>query len=151
MNFTGSLPFLTVPPFPGAEPASLARREPQQRKPSNAEVDRLIERVAELKVGGTFWASQPPLPDEPYTLVRVADPSARAEALASAAAPPLVWPGAGRADPWHLVGGASEVIVDAGDELELIAAIAKVPVRGRGRTASAVREAFVDRAVRPLA
>jgi capsular polysaccharide export protein len=39
------------------------------------------------------------------------------------------------ADPWHLVSGATEVLVDADDELALVAALAGVPLRcvGDGR------------------
>ena len=151
MNSTDSLPFLRVPPFPASEPAILARREPQQRKLSNAEIDQLIERLAEIKVGGAYWAPQPPLPHEPYSLIRLADPRARAEALSSASAPALVWSEVDPADPWHLVSGASELIIDADDELALIAAIAGVPVRGQDLSTSAMRELFFDRAVRDLA
>ncbi len=62
-------------------------------------------------------------------------------------------------DPWHLVSGAKLAIVDADDELALIAAMAGVPVRcvGEGRFSElqkghrpALRDAFRAAAVQPF-
>lgn len=116
---------------------------------SDGEVDRLIEQTAQLRVGGTYWAAQPQLPDRPYVLLRTGDQAAREEAVASSIEPVLLW--MDPADPWHLVSGATRVIADADDEIALVAATAGVAVeclgdgrfaalRGGGRTA--IRDTF---------
>lgn len=123
-------------------------REPAKSL-SNEEIDRLIGRATELKVGGSYWAAQPELPDQPYVLLCVRNSAAREEAMASSVGPFLAWTDA--ADPWHLVSGASQVMADADDEVALVAAMSGTPVRclGNGRFAaldgagrSALRELF---------
>jgi capsular polysaccharide export protein len=167
------LPLLRIPPFPNAPTRALAQPGAREgARLADDEVNRIAAAIAEAKVGGTFWGSQPPVPDIPYTLVRVADAGARLDVISSAGdRPTVVWteptPGkiagcprsqhvGGIADPWHLLGGAAEVIVDADDELALLAALAGVPVTciGSGRFASlgnggapALREALRSSAI----
>lgn len=164
MKGAGSPPLLRVPPFPGAPRIPLALpTPPSNRQVRDEEVDRLIEQVAEARVASTYWAARPALPDQPYSLVRIADGSAQAAAVASAKAFPVVWTRSGDADlsgdcdPWHLLSRAEEAIVDADDEVALIAALAGVPLRcvGEGRFANlqsggqgALREAFFQSAIR---
>ncbi len=160
--------FLRIPPFPKARAAALAAVVPAAQSVGDSELDRLIARVAELKVGGSYWAAQPTLPSSPYALVRVRDPAERSRQIArlKAAGPVLVcndrdWPSAtsssgadhvvsGPCDPWHLLSGGNEIAVDADNELALVAALCRVPVRplGEGQFAhlpdrpEMVREAF---------
>jgi capsular polysaccharide export protein len=145
--------FLKVPPFPGSKPALFASAGGRADM-DDAEVDRIVERLAELRVGGTCWGAQPEVPEIPYVLVHVRGREARAKALlqlpqgqATVSTETLPAP----FDPWHVVRGASTAIVDADDELALIATAAGVPVRpvGEGRfrqlaggNRSALRDAF---------
>jgi capsular polysaccharide export protein len=111
-----------------------------------------IEALTRHRVGGTYWARQPNLPQR-YILVRSGGPVDKSDLPAGDEASPVVlWTDeevsgvegqgsivvSGQCDPWHMVAGASEVIVDAEDELALVAALAKVPVRclGEGRFAA---------------
>ena len=130
---------------------------------TDEELDAIIAAFREARVGGTYWASRPELPAGRYSLVRV-PADQRDEAVVAASHTALVWansgdgtPIIGDCDPWHLLDGAAEVIVDAGDELALIAALAGVPLRclgdgpyaalaGGGRKAlrAAVRRHVVD-------
>ena len=67
-----SASFLRVPPFPGARPISFAAQAAVPKPTlANSEVDSLLELIRSERVGGTYWGSQPALPDAPYTLVRV--------------------------------------------------------------------------------
>jgi len=161
-----AVPLLRIAPFPGST-AEIARPAgPNGRQPTDAEIDALLDAIRSLKVGGTYWGSQPPLPDGPFAFVRVRDRAERVRRIAqlasgngivtwldSAAETPV--PDAavtGTCDPWHLLDRASSVIVDADDELALIAAIAGAPLEcvGPGRFASlsgdcspaALRDAF---------
>ena len=99
----------------------------------------LVKLVRELRVGGTFWASQPQLPSS-YVLVRA--PTGVAESRALAPFEPIVlWtetpPSArtgpfiivsGECDPWHMLAGAKALVTAEEDELCVIAAILGVPV-----------------------
>ncbi|NUQ18935.1 MAG: capsule biosynthesis protein [Sphingomonas sp.] len=140
-------PLLRVPPFPGAPPTALTVPESQSAPQlADEELDGLVASLCDTRVGGTYWAARPELPGSEYSLIRVAGDRARDEATgAAAAATALVWAESGSdatitgdCDPWHLLQGAAEVIVDAGDELALIAALAGVPLRcvGEGAFAS---------------
>lgn len=137
-------PLLRVPPFPGARPASLARSADRSEfRQGSADLDACGEAMRRLKVGGDYWAAQPPLPAAPYLLVRIREASAfgpRVDDLAGEGTV-LWWSGtgsgadgqigdsvSGSCDPWHLLGGASAAVVDAGDELALLAAVAGIPV-----------------------
>jgi capsular polysaccharide export protein len=143
-------PFLRVPPFPGSTAQTFAERAPLDRPSSrDQELDSLIGMIRLAKVGGTYWGRRPVTPDQPYVLVRVRDAAERARRLERVAQGPVViWVDsggdpssslgeavqrvAGICDPWHLLSGASEAIVDADDELALIAALAQVPLESVG-------------------
>ena len=149
-------PLLRVPPFPGAPRTALAVRAlGSSPEVTDEQLDAFADAFRGAQVGGTFWAARPELPAGEYSLVRVR-PDFRGEAIRSAAQSPLVWAHsgadaaiAGDCDPWHMVNGAAEVIVDADDELALIAALAGVPLRCMGEgpfacLASGSREALRD-------
>jgi capsular polysaccharide export protein len=127
---------LRVPPFPKAGPVAFAvpRRAATDALP-DCEIDSALELIRSRKVGGNYWGSQPRLPEAPYTLVRVRDDVQRSTALGGCRTA-VAW--RDDCDPWHLLSGASAVIIDADDELALIAAIARVPVEcvGNGRFAA---------------
>jgi capsular polysaccharide export protein len=142
MNLVESKPFLRIPPFPGARAASLVGAVPSAA-PLGSDVADLVAAIRQAKVGGDYWAKQPALPTHPYTLVRVAD-SASAETFVAADGQVLLWNDkpsvsswqvSGSCDPWHLLKNAKRVIVDADDEVALIAAIVGVSVEtvGSGR------------------
>ena len=126
--------FLRVPPFPDARPVSFAAPGGAKPNLADAEVDSLLELIRSERVGGTYWGSQLTLPDTPYTLVRVRDRAQRTAAVDSARTA-VVW--LDECDPWHLFAGASQVIVEADDELALLAAIAGVGIECVGKGAYA--------------
>lgn len=149
------VPILRIPPFPGARAADLC--VPGKALPiTSEEIEALIATMARSRVGGTFWAAQPALPVSPYILLRVRDERLRRELIKALPAGTSVcsWntrdrPSHGLAeqavtrvsgacDPWHLFDGAVRVVVDADDELALLAAIAGVPLTcvGTGRFAT---------------
>ena len=138
-------PFLRVPPFPGCRNPALAWPAQSDRPGPSSEVAELLELIRQQRVGGTYWASQPQLPPPPYLLARTSDRACLSELLRSRRGERIVWwagkdAGAfdldrenlviarGDCDPWHLMSGASEVIVDEDDELALLAAIAGLPL-----------------------
>ena len=131
-------PLLRIPPFPGARVRTFAAAP--SRKTSrigDAAIDKLIAMLAREQVGGTYWGTRPALPEVSYTLIAVRDRSAREDAVDKLGPSPAVFcrPNEGECDPWHLVGGATLCVVDADDELALIAAIAgcRVHCIGQGR------------------
>ena len=126
--------FLRIPPFPGAEPPPLGRSSAACVPISDRALDKLLGRVAELKVGGTYWGTQPDLPRSGYTLTRTTDPEARAKIHSLGDAVLELSPNS-NVDPWHVLSAAGAVVADADDELILLAAIAGVPVKcvGQGR------------------
>lgn len=141
MNALQQSSFLRVPPFPGAGPAAFA--VPTDSEELAGDTERLLELVRSLRVGGDYWEKQPKLPDGPYILLRIANTSELSSILADLPSDSnlVCWTEraprervtnvdyiSGPCDPWHLVEFASLVIVDADDELALIAAIAGVPV-----------------------
>lgn len=138
MDMAQDRAFLRVPPFPGAGRAELAVDRGSDVSLEDDHIDSLLSLTAEMKVGGDYWAPHPPLPDEPYILARIADPRTRPAVQAGRGDRIVYWsdragpasPGSvhvsGAADPWHLVRGATRVVVDANDELALIAAVAGV-------------------------
>jgi capsular polysaccharide export protein len=134
-----------MPPFPGSQPRPFLRAGASEPL-SDAELDKAARAAARLKVGGTFWAAQPPLPGSGYRLVRVSNSTTAARLSATGfKGPHLFWSDkaahvpevldrratvlTGECDPWHLLSGATGVVVERGDELAVLAAIAGVPVR----------------------
>jgi capsular polysaccharide export protein len=147
--------FLRVPPFPGARRDSLVAANGPTPEIDERHLDRLMDRVAALKVGGDYWGPEPSLPDSGYALVRIRDPDVRAGFLKNNRS---CFAAEALADPWHLVSGAAQAIVDADDELALVAALAGVPVRCigdgpfrilEGGGHGALRETFRRYALKP--
>ncbi|HET8534965.1 MAG TPA: capsule biosynthesis protein, partial [Sphingomicrobium sp.] len=137
-------PLLRVPPFPGSRRVRFARVTGGESAPlSDNDLAEIIVSVRSGRVGGTYWASQPPLPEQPYTLVRIRDRQRREQTLASLSgeAPALCWVDqserngdrgsvvSGECDPWHLIDRAASVIADCNDDLALLAAIAGKPLK----------------------
>lgn len=123
-------PLIRVPPFPRARTRQLATPRPTQRR-SMFDVDEFVDLMTSERVGGAYWGLQPPLPAAGYRLIAVADASARSRLLSELQDDkPNFCPDLSQdSDPWHVIAGAAEVIVDADNELALIAAIAGLPVR----------------------
>ena len=125
--------FLRIPPFPGARVSRFAKAPS-----SDFEVDRVAEALKRLRVGGSYWAAQPSLPDR-YVLVRSPAAIDSARGLAGER-PILVWNEAadaaprgnnagmivGECDPWHMLSGASAVVGEKHDGLRIIAALSDV-------------------------
>jgi capsular polysaccharide export protein len=158
--------FLRAPPFPGARQAALCGTGAAKRAIEEAQLERLIEHVRELKVGGTYWAAQPSLPQAPYILVRVRDASERARQIADLGEDrpvlewlELGWPGTapatrsthqilGPCDPWHVLANAEKIVIDAGDEAAIVAYLAMVPTQLVGEASGTVgpRDGFKEAA-----
>jgi capsular polysaccharide export protein len=146
-------PFLSLPPFPRRRLADFALSAEIAPPLTDSEADVLIDRLAETRVGGTYWGAQPDLGRGPYVLVRegLADgfdvlparPLMRTEtATRPLAGGTLI---RGECDPWHLLNGAAELHCQPADPLRLIAGIASVPVRlsGEGGPARLLSEESV--------
>ncbi|MBB4099287.1 beta-3-deoxy-D-manno-oct-2-ulosonic acid transferase [Sphingomonas kyeonggiensis] len=84
--------------------------------------DRLIERLHQLRVGGSFWGARPALPPG-CTVVKA--PGSPTDANAT------LWAGtevlAGDIDPWHLLDHAAAVIAPHGDPLAILARLRAIP------------------------
>lgn len=130
----GRPPFLRIPPFPGAK---LQRF--RQLPAAPVDFRDVFAAVKRERVGGTYWAAQPRLPED-YTLVRSSTALDVARELAGAgrivfwSSDGAIPKGAagltvitGACDPWHMLSCASAVIVDPQDELRPIAAALEVP------------------------
>lgn len=133
-----ALPFLRVPPFPGARPSAGGAVE--ARAVAGKQVEALAAEIVRLRVGGAFWGAQPALPPGRDVLLMPATQAMAAEMAASAAATglasraiaaaPAAW-FAGtaipccdpQADPWHLVDAVASVWAGGDDERALIAAL----------------------------
>jgi capsular polysaccharide export protein len=136
-------PFLRIPPFPGSKIDRFAIQSPEN---SGTEAAEIADLIRDLKVGGAYWAAQPDLPAR-YFLVRAAAPLDPCNAVVGDT-PVVRWlpSGAliaanearlvvtGDCDPWHMLGGAAGVILDAEDELGLIAALLNIPAYVRDET-----------------
>ena len=146
MSSDRSEPLLRVPPFPGARVTSFARGS-DKLELSDDQIDRLMADLKLLRVGGDYWEQQPDLPDGPYVLVATAD-AVQGKAVArriADGAPVLCW-NRGPCDPWHLMSRVNHAVVDADDEIGLIAAIAGAPVTSIGEgPLSALEHDRVDR------
>ncbi len=147
-----SKPFLRIPPFPLSRQHLLMVADGEgNTELTDQEIDNCVASIAKSQVGGNYWSARPELPGEPYVLVHIRDSKRRLEILETVgtARPIVVWLSSGSSepsfsggritavrgccDPWHLIGGATAVYVDADDELALIAAIAGVAVRCVGQ------------------
>lgn len=129
-------PLLRIPPFPGVRIREFARTEPKAGYQAPTATG-LLDRMRDARVGGTFWAAQPALPEGSYALVR--EPS-----VERPAGPVVLWADNlhdlagsqdsahlvhGAADPWHMLSRASVVWTDDDDEVAFIAALMGVPLR----------------------
>ena len=162
--------FLRIPPFPGARETTLCRPSLGSLDDlSDNQIDALIRECRALRVGGDYWAAQPKLTVEDYVLVKVHDPAVRKEVIRELGreAQVLIWTEgemfdgqpshriqrlSGACDPWHVVSGAKQVVLDADDELALIAQMSGVPIRfiphpgsGLKKETATVRERFRGR------
>ena len=130
------VPFLRVPPFPGARFRDFKRSaQPSEASPSLAEC---VALVREKRVGGTYWGAQPDLPPS-YVLVRSAAALESSEGPIEQYGPIVAWLASGDAarppaqavtgecDPWHMLGNAGALVCDADDEVRLVAAILRIP------------------------
>jgi len=116
-------------------------------------LDKLIERAAELRIGGCYWGAQPDLPTSSYTVIVTREEGARREALQLGGM--TIAPGS-NVDPWHVLSRAAVLLVDADNEWALLGAMAGIPIRCRGSgrfselesgKRSALRKAFGAAAV----
>ena len=118
-------PFLRIPPFPGA---SISRFSVGDLVSDPAYVvEDIVELIRERRVGGTFWAAQPELPDE-YVLVSTFASVPAAKELAGDL-PVVLWVMSGpqpvpnqartvvtgECDPWHMLAGARAFVVEKDD------------------------------------
>ena len=145
-------PLLRVPPFPGSKPVEFeVGTRFSAKQGDDADIGELVEAIRSARVGGTYWGRRPDDLPPGYILVRVRDVAARAKAVTRLPGPEpvVVWtdthdaecslPVAGHVtgpcDPWHLLEGASGAVIDANDEVAVLARIAGVPMQcvGRGR------------------
>lgn len=132
---TNALPFLRIPPFPGAKARAFLPADAGSTHDDAA----LAEILSGYRVGGAYWAAQPSLP-EAFALVRNSEALsiARVETtgpivLWSDSMPPPVDPRtvtvSGECDPWHMLKGATILLSKDWDEICLIACLLGVPVR----------------------
>lgn len=147
-----SLPFLRIPPFPRRRLDVLAIGRRQTAEWDAAEAAELAHSLAKTRVGGAFWAEQPPLPPgrdivlAPDTREQGTDMllAVSEQGLASRAVSFAPWKSghsvpalSGLCDPWHIAMQASAVHAGGDNELALVAALAGKPVitYGPGRFA----------------
>ena len=134
-----SFPFLRSPPFPGIKPPVAAVSALGAARSGEAVVqDPLLDRIAESRIGGSFWGQRP---TGIRLVVRSGMPVASERLKGLTADQIAILPGpegagiAGRSfvgmvDPWALVSGARSVHAVADDELAIVAGLAGVPVFG---------------------
>lgn len=149
MDNSSAAAFLSVPPFPGSHSAALSRPSTGQPRIAQDDLDRLTRRIRELKVGGAYWAAQPPLPDGRFVLLRVRDSAQRADIEAQLNSRPVIWVDAhwqaaprsastgritGPCDPWHMLSGAAEYVTDLDDDVALVAALMGIALRFTGKS-----------------
>lgn len=111
-------PFLRIPPFPGATPKYFDRMSGPP-----AEVDVVAAELKWLRVGGSYWEAQPPLPAY-YVLAASDRVLEHANRISNGRSVVLC---DGEVDPWHMLANASELVAEAGDELHLVAALLGCP------------------------
>lgn len=128
-------PFLRIPPFPGASLSHFVRSGA-----GSLDIEAATAALRRLRVGGSYWAAQPPLPEK-YVLARSPGALPMAKRLAGAT-PIVLWLDdrvgqeecsgtlivTGECDPWHMLAGATALIASKSDELRLVAALLDVPV-----------------------
>lgn len=133
-SVAGRSPFLRVPPFPGAAVCRFA-----EIKSARSETADLTEAVRRLRVGGTYWATQPNVPDH-YLLLRCPKALKGAQELVDGQRIVLSVPAttrvdgtvgvtvvSGDCDPWHMLSKACALVADPNDELRIIAGLLGIP------------------------
>jgi len=160
MNFVESRPFLRIPPFPGASPANLVGESVASDRLRVSQAEEWLDEVRRLRVGGDYWAKQPELPVQPYTVVTLNKSDEVFEQI-DGSQYILHWSDSptdsqvdsskyrrisGSCDPWHVLMGAEKLVVHADDELALIASIIGIPVTclGAGRFSALTSGRAVD-------
>lgn len=123
---TRATPLLQAPPaFAKRSRAPLAvARGAHERSPLTQEQadrsDALIERLHQLRVGGSFWGTRPLLP-----------PGSTVMKASGSPADTTLWAGpevlAGDIDPWHLLDHAAAVIAPRADPLTILARLRAIP------------------------
>lgn len=122
---------LRIPPFPGSSARAWSGNEETGAPPAQA--GEVLAALRRNRVGGSYWAAQPPLPkryrlvtapsatvcDQPGIVRWLRDPAAKPSDPATIV---------GECDPWHMLDGAESVITAPGDEVGLIAAMRAIPV-----------------------
>lgn len=142
------VPFLRIPPFPGQRPGVMAETAPDAKVAAGT-VDAVLDAMVAARVGGTFWAARPSLPEGRTTLL-VPDSANQARQMQDQQAAAgeahrcvLIGPYAGRhgipaitrlCDPWFLVSVAERVVAGGGAEIAAVAAMLGSPfeVLGQG-------------------
>jgi capsular polysaccharide export protein len=132
----GHMPFLRMPPFPGAHAGRIAVTTPPRAVDLQSA---LVQALVVARVGGSFWAAQPDLPTDcdlvlaPSTHVEAQAMLAQAEAE-GAAGQVLLEP-AQEIDPWHIADHAAAIWAGADHDLALVGALTGKPLKlfGNGR------------------
>jgi len=136
LSVSRQLPFVRIPPFPGARLSAFTRLP--QALEEEVPIAECVALARQLRVGGAFWATQPPLPST-YLLVRSEAALSLSASLVDQhgdiqlwLATPLTGPSVhptivGECDPWHMLGNARALVCDSDDEVRLVAAILGVP------------------------
>lgn len=132
---------LRIPPFPGAKVGAFRELPGSGSTEADAaeEAQRHIDLMIKHRIGGSYWAAQPDLP-ESYVLVRSAAALKAWQELDPGDDTALLWSEratkvdhrptiTGNCDPWHMLSGASALVAEPGDEVVAIAAMLGVSVR----------------------
>lgn len=159
-------PFLRIPPFPGIRAPALAVAG--EMSIDDATADDLVRLLAQKRVGGIFWGSQPSLPQGRDLLLAPSTRSQAIDLLEAAQAEGLLdrsvliaVDGAtslksevptlhGPIDWWHIAQAAGQVWAGADHEFALVAALTQRPLRifGQGRFGDVANERGLARSVR---
>ena len=133
-----ALPFLRVPPFPGAKVRTLQSVAGASALPSDTAA-KCIELLRAQRVGGTYWGAQPTLPDR-YLLVEAS------EAPGQNVTEPIVrWDtGVDEFDPWHMLAGATAFVGDPNSEAAIVAVLLQVPLFRSGGEPVPVEAGLTD-------
>ena len=145
-------PILLAPPFPGSNDIQLTVPLAADSRPaSEEEAAALIDAMRRLRVGGTFWAKRPALPEMPHIIARPSSPAqARAmlEQSERSGIATLFWFPTemaarsidaegmaaliGACDPWHIFSRTKQIWADANDDIALLASMARCGLRTFG-------------------
>lgn len=131
-----SLPFLRIPPFPGAQFDRFKRLDDDPT--GQLSLPDCVSMARSLRVGGTYWAKQPVLPAN-YVLVSFAGSSEQWVDTFGKGQAFVHWAHEstesrddlainGHCDPWHMLEGAVALVCAQGDEVAKVAAIIGVPI-----------------------